>query len=77
MKGFVMTARLAEVLAELCDVDTVRMNLASLEELQDFVLAAPQAGREKETIGWLCFLRTLRSVFVKIDEALVEEGGEA
>ena len=76
MKGFVMTPRLAEVLGELCDLDTIRMNLESIEELQDFVLSATGAGHEKEIIGWLSFLRSLRSVFVKMDEAIKEEGGE-
>ena len=71
--GFTMTPRLAEVLAELCDDDTVRMNLDSLEELQDFVLSAAPMGRDGDTLGWLTFLRSLRRVFVKLEQAMAEE----
>ena len=75
-KGFVMTPRLAEVLAELCDGETVEMHLQSIEELQDFVLMTAPSGKEQETLGWISFLRALRSVFVGLEKALKEEQEE-
>jgi hypothetical protein len=71
-----MTPRLAEALAALCDADEVEMNLRTLEELQDFVLAATGPGKEADALGWLSFLRSLRSLFVCLREAKQEEGGD-
>ena len=76
MKGFVMTPQLAEALSGLCDSEVVEMHLQSIEELQDFVLLAAPSGRDQETLGWIVFLRSLRSVFVKLDAALKEEGAK-
>lgn len=79
MKGFVMTPRLAEVLAGFCDEELMQIQVDALEKIQDFIISCGDSAGAEKALMWLRFIRELKGDLQNLCVALRggEEGGES